>query len=112
MHGPHGDERDGVKIPVDRELDGRKDATAEGGTRTARAEASPTTASEGPAVTTAGTSSGPTRDGGEHRAGGTRLSDGEAASRAPGAHVAEKVKTSQVAMSDRGAAQEELLAEG
>ena len=111
VNGPHGDEKDGVKIPEDREQDGRKDAAVEGGTRTARAEASPMTASEGPAVTTAGTSGGLTRDGGEPRAGGTRLSDGKAASRAPGVSVA-GMRTSKVAMFDHVAAQEKLLAEG
>ena len=112
MNGPHGDEKVGAKIPEDRDQDGRKDAAVEGGTKTDMAEASPTTASVGPAANAAGARSGLTRDGGELRAGGTRLSDGRAASRAPGAHVVEKMRTSKVAMSDRGAAQEELLAEG
>ena len=117
--GPRGDKENGVEIPEGRELVGKEDAVVIGGTTAViggttadTAVASPMTASRGPAATTAGARGGPSRDGGGPRAGGIRRGEGAAMSRAPGARAVEKRRTSRAETSDRGAAQEELLAEG
>ena len=109
---PRGGKDHGVKTPDGREQSGKEDAAVVGKMKTDTVEASPRTASEGPATTMAGATGGPTRTGGEHRAGGTRLGDGGPASRAPGARAVVRKMTSRAATSDRGAAQEVLLAEG
>ena len=112
-------------------------AAEAGGKRTAAIEASPTTASAGPAATpvgtsteetedsevptgcrgaqagtTAGSRAAPTRTGGARPVGGANLKEEEAVRREQKAHVAEKMETAQVAMFDNEAASEELLAEG
>ena len=110
--GPRGGKEHGVKTPDGREQNGKEDAAIVGKMKVDTAEVSPMTASEGPAMTMAGATGGPSRDGGGPRAGGTRLGNGAAASRAPGARVAEKKTTGRAATSDRGVAQEEMLAEG
>ena len=108
-------------------------AAEAGGKRTAAIEASPTTASAGPAAirtgastaavgtkrvptgaggVLAGSRAASTRTGGERLAGGADLKEDDAVRREREAHVAEKMGTSQVAMFDHEAVQQELLIEG
>ena len=108
-------------------------AAAVGGNRTTAVEASPTTASAGPAAiltgastaavgtkgvptgagrVLAGSRAASTRTGGERLAGGADLKEEDAVRREREAHVAEKMGTAEVAMYDLAAVQQEPLAEG
>ena len=68
---PRGDEEIGAEAPEERERNGKKDITKDGGVEAGVATASPMTASEGPAAALAGAREDPSRNGGEPRTGGT-----------------------------------------
>ena len=128
-----GEKRDGKEVLMTRARGGRMSVAVVGGNRTTAVEASPTTASAGPAATLTGASTAmvgtngvptgagrvlagsraaSTMTGGARPAGGADLKEEEAVRREREAHVAEKTGTSQVAMFDHEAVQQELLTEG
>ena len=122
-----------MRVPTAQARGGKTIAAAVGERETTAVEASPTTASGGPAVILAGaitaevgTSETPTgaggvparsraalrRSGGAPPAGGASLKEEEAVRSEREAHVAEKMGTTEVAMYDLAAVQQEPLAEG
>ena len=122
---PRGDGEIGAEVPKDRERDGRKDTTKDGGAEAGVTTASPMTASEGPAATPgvttaspmtasegpaaapAGTIEDPSRDGGEPRTGGTHPGAVRTSGRTPGPIAVETTMKPEAGMFGRGAALEE-----
>ena len=104
---PRGDEKIGAKAPEDREQNGRKDTAKDGGVEADTAEASPTTASEGPAAARAGVRDDPSRDGGGPRTGGTRLGIVRTSGRTPEPIAVETRMTDGAGTFDSGAVLEE-----
>ena len=111
LEKPRGDEEIGAEVPEDRERNGRKDITKDGGVEAGVTTASPMTASEGPAAAPAGVREEPSRDGGEPRTGGARLGTGRTPGRTPEPIVVETRMTDGAGTFDSGAVLEEPSAE-